>query len=259
MGRRLPGLTAFLLLLALAHGARAAAPPALTVTGDHTATAEITLTARTTLDFDDALVSTQGRYALLTVYSAGRMAGGVARLPELADPAQPDPLAPPSVLGNGTVTLDPGRYRVYLMTDAATTVAVPLLAGDGLTVTPTGALHATYGATRTPVTSSSAAARVPVASRRHAVTLLVAQYGAGTVNLDPQTLRLCFTPRGHTCTHGMTVNARTMRTMQFGFQTTETLRNGTDGRAEVRTTPTAPPPAPSDTLGLVVLQHDLLR
>ncbi|HEU0130994.1 MAG TPA: hypothetical protein VFQ85_08395 [Mycobacteriales bacterium] len=261
MGSRVRGAAVVaLLLLGIAPGARAAAPPLLTVSGDHSAGAAITLTTRTTLDFEDALVTTHGGYAVLTLYSAaGREVGGVARLPELTDPAQPDPLAPPTVLGSGLVTLDPGRYRLYLLTDASTTVTVPLLAGEGSAVTPTAPLRATHSAARTSVTRPTATLRLPLAERRGAVTLAVAQYTAGTANLGTHTLRLCFTRRGRACVDGLAYTGQAVHSSQIGYEFNSPPRHGNDLRAELRTAPTAPPPAPTDTLGLVLLQYDVAR
>jgi hypothetical protein len=257
-------LVAALLVAALAAPVGAAADPldaaqVLEVTGSGPATATFTLDAPMTFDLDRAVVLGTGRYAGVELYSAsGRSYGGVLSMPGMDSPSAPMPVPHTWKLGAAVVTLTPGRYRVYLLTDAFADVRLPLSKGGSMTVTATTPNRQAYDSAYLdlPAGPSTAALTRTVTTRARTRTYVFGQFGRGVATADVE-IRACLAKVRKACkgvqTIGSHATSTTAGTLRIGLgQPAWRDRAPRDARVEVSAAASY-----ATTLSLGVVQFDL--
>jgi hypothetical protein len=234
--------------------------PALEFTATGPATAAFTLDAPVAFDYDNAVVTGDGHYAGVVLYSAaGRWYGGVVSTPDLDSPARPMPLHRSSPMGGGAWRLPAGRYRVYVLTDGPADVRLPLDSGSSMTVAASAPDRQSYAATGTdlPAGATSTALARTVTVRARTRTIVLGQFDRGVALADVE-LRACLARLHRTCTGVDRVAVHSGGTVGSALRAglaepAWRERAPRDGRVEVTT-----PSSYGAHLALVVVQFDLV-
>lgn len=110
-------------------------PRWLTVSGTGSSYVDVVINTTTEFNYDDSIITGDGRYVGLIVRSAtGRPSGSVISVPELdGEVARPYP-AFLNVGMPGPVRLEPGEYRFHLLADGAARIRIPIDRGSSLRV-----------------------------------------------------------------------------------------------------------------------------
>lgn len=120
----------------------------LTVAGHRTAYTDITLAHRTVFDLDHASLLGGGRFIGLYIEALDKPAadrdkpGARVGIVKIRDYHPVGEAAPTLTLG-ATTWLAPGRYRLYLISDGAATIQVPMAGSPGRRLTPRQSAQAT--------------------------------------------------------------------------------------------------------------------
>lgn len=260
------------MLTALTAAPAAADAPVLAITGSGPAFADVSLTAPLTIAYRDAVIVGSGKYAGFAVWQLGgakpESFGGVLASRDLDAPARPIPfgaasyhaLQAPLTFGVGSVTLTPGWYRFYLLSDARAEIRLPLPPGaTGLTITATKTSRQTYSGQQEALSSTmtTAALRAPLTGRANTRYQLFARVGSGIT--EDVRVTACLTARDAPCAKGELVMENTgggmtiwPATSGVGARGALLRRTTRDARAEAKVTDCV-----NCTLALVFLAYDL--